>query len=114
MTILQELTLLDQLDKLNHMITQTEEFKQYCKYNHHLINSDPEVLVIISTLKSMKQYFEEFSRFGKSQPAFTAKRREVNQYKKKLDLHPIGMDFRRAAYQPQAFLPELLFHMSND
>ena len=113
MTALQELTLLDQLDKLNHMITHTEEFKQYCKYNH-LINNDPEVLEIISTFNRMKEDFEEVSRFGKYHPDFTTKRGEVNQYKKKLDLHPIDMEFRRAEYQLQALLDEVLFHMSED
>jgi len=113
MTTLQELTLLDQLDRLNHMIKQTEEFGHYCKYNH-LINNDPEVLEIISTFKRMKEDFEEVSRFGKYHPDFTTKRREINQYKKKLDLHPIVMEFRRAEYQLQALLDEVLFHMSED
>src|SRR5699024_8318940 len=113
MTTLQELTLLDQLDRLNHMIKQTEEFEHYCKYNH-LINNDPEVLEIISTFKRMKEDFEEVSRFGKYHPDFTTKRREIKQYKKKIDLHPIVMKFRRTEYQLQALIDEVLFHMSED
>lgn len=113
MNTLQELTMFDQLDHLNHMITQTEEFKRFCRYNY-LMDNDPEVLEIISKFKKLKEDFEEVQRFGKYHPDFTVKRREVNQYKKKLDLHPVVMEYRRAEYQLQELLDEVLFHISED
>ncbi|MFD2829840.1 YlbF family regulator [Corticicoccus populi] len=111
MTIDKEIEILDQLDALNEKITQTEEYKQYCHYRL-LLDSDTEVKNLIDKFSKLKIDFEEVQRFGKYHPDFSTKRREINQFKKEMDMNPVIMEFRRAEYKLQEMLDEVLYHIS--
>ncbi|GAB3069416.1 YlbF family regulator [Salinicoccus sesuvii] len=105
-----EMQILDQLDALNEKIRQTEAHQQYCKYRA-LLEEDKEVAQLIDQFTRLKLDFEEVQRFGRYHPDFSTKRREINQFKKKLDMHPVIMEYRRAEYQLQALLDEVLYHV---
>jgi cell fate (sporulation/competence/biofilm development) regulator YlbF (YheA/YmcA/DUF963 family) len=113
MTIEKEFEILDQLDALNAKIIQTEEYKQYCHYRF-LLDEDSEVKGLINTFKNLKDDFEEVQRFGKYHPDFSTKRREINQFKKELDMNPIIIEFRRAEFKLQEMLDEVLYHISHE
>ncbi|MCC4722147.1 YlbF family regulator [Salinicoccus sp. RF5] len=106
-----ELEILDQIDALNEKIRQTEVYRHYCKYRT-LLEQDEEVAGLIDQFTRLKMDFEEVQRFGKYHPDFSTKRREINQFKKKLDMHPVIMEYRRAEYQLQEMLDEVLYHVS--
>lgn len=113
MAIEKEIEILDQLDALNDMIMQTEEYKQYCHYKL-LLEQDLEVKSLINKFTKLKEDFEEVQRFGKYHPDFSTKRREINQFKKEMDMHPIIMEFRRAEFKLQGMLDEVLYHVSHE
>lgn len=112
MTIDKEMEILDQLDALNDMIVQTDEYIQYCHYRH-LLEKDSEVKSLIDNFSRLKDDFEEVQRFGKYHPDFSTKRREINQFKKELDMHPVIMEYRRAEFKLQEMLDEVLYHISH-
>lgn len=100
--------IMDLLDSLNDMVMNTEEYKNYCKYKG-LLDMDDEVRNMIKHFARLKEDFIDVERFGKYHPDFSSKRREINQYKKMLDMHPIIMEYRRAEFQLQSLLDEILF-----
>lgn len=100
--------IMDFLDSLNDMVMNTEEYKNYCKYKG-LLDTDDEVRNMIKHFARLKEDFIDVERFGKYHPDFSSKRREINQYKKMLDMHPIIMEYRRAEFQLQSLLDEILF-----
>lgn len=100
--------IMDSLDSLNDMVMNTEEYKNYCKYKG-LLDTDDEVRNMIKHFARLKEDFIDVERFGKYHPDFSSKRREINQYKKMLDIHPIIMEYRRAEFQLQSLLDEILF-----
>lgn len=100
--------IMDSLDSLNDMVMNTEEYKNYCKYKG-LLDTDDEVRNMIKHFARLKEGFIDVERFGKYHPDFSSKRREINQYKKMLDMHPIIMEYRRAEFQLQSLLDEILF-----
>ncbi len=100
--------IMDLLDSLNDMVMNTEEYKNYCKYKG-LLDTDDEVRNMIKHFARLKEDFIDVERFGKYHPDFSSKRREINQYKKMLDMHPIIMEYRRAEFQMQSLLDEILF-----
>src|SRR5699024_328021 len=100
--------IMDLLDSLNDMVMNTEEYKNYCKYKG-LLDTDDEVRNMIKHFARLKEDFIDVERFGKYHPDFSSKRREINQYKKMLDMHPIIMEYRRAEFQLQSLLDEILF-----
>ncbi|WP_411843984.1 YlbF family regulator [Salinicoccus sp. HZC-1] len=106
-----ELEIMDQLDALNEKVMETTEYKHYCKYRN-LLDSEKEVAGLINRFNKMKEEFEEVQRFGKYHPDFSTKRREINQFKKELDMNPIIMEYRKAEYQLQSLLDEILYHVS--
>ncbi|WP_020008746.1 YlbF family regulator [Salinicoccus albus] len=106
-----EMEVMDQLDALNEKVMETEIYQHYCKYSQ-LLDTDPEVSGMINRFTKLKEDFEEVQRFGKYHPDFSTKRREINQFKKQLDMHPVIMEYRRAEYQLQALLDEILYHVS--
>lgn len=111
MTIEKEMEILDQLDALNDMVKQTSEYEQYCHYRY-LLEHDSEVSKMVRKFSRLKEDYEEVQRFGKYHPDFNTKRREVNQFKKELDMHPIVMEYRRAEFKLQDLLDEVLYHVS--
>ena len=100
--------IMDMLDSLNDMVTDTEEYNNYCYYKK-LLDTDREVSQMIKKFVALKEDFEEVQRFGKYHPDFSSKRRELNQFKKSLDMTPIVMEYRRAEFQLQSMLDEVLF-----
>lgn len=102
--------IMDLLDSLNEMVTDTEEYNNYCYYKN-LLETDGEVSQMIKDFVILKEDFEEVERFGKYHPDFSTKRREINQFKKNLDMNPIVMEYRRAEFQLQSLLDEVLFHI---
>ena len=100
--------IMDMLDSLNDMVTDTEEYNNYCYYKK-LLDTDREVSQMIKKFVALKEDFEEVQRFGKHHPDFSSKRRELNQFKKSLDMTPIVMEYRRAEFQLQSMLDEVLF-----
>ncbi len=100
--------IMDMLDSLNDMVTDTEEYNNYCYYKK-LLETDREVSQMIKKFVALKEDFEEVQRFGKYHPDFSSKRRELNQFKKSLDMTPIVMEYRRAEFQLQSMLDEVLF-----
>ena len=100
--------IMDSLDSLNDMVMNTEEYKNYFKYKG-LLDTDDEVRNMIKHFARLKEDFIDVERFGKYHPDFSSKRREINQYKKMLDMHPIIMEYRRAEFQLQSLLDEILF-----
>lgn len=100
--------IMDLLDSLNDMVMNTEEYKNYFKYKG-LLDTDDEVRNMIKHFARLKEDFIDVERFGKYHPDFSSKRREINQYKKMLDMHPIIMEYRRAEFQLQSLLDEILF-----
>ncbi len=107
-----EMEVMDRIDHLNVMVRETDIYKYYCRYSR-LLEEDAEVAGLISEFNRMKVDFEEVSRFGKYHPDFSAKRRELNNFKKTLDMHPVVMEYRRAEFQLQEMLDEVLFHISS-
>lgn len=106
-----ELDIMDQLDALNKKVMETTEYTHYCKYRD-LLDTDPVASDLIKRFNKMKESFEEVQRFGKYHPDFSTKRREINQFKKELDMNPVIMEYRRAEYQLQSLLDEILYHVS--
>ncbi len=106
-----ELEIMDQLDALNSKVMETTEYRHYCKYRE-LLDTDPAAAGLIYRFTKMKEEFEEVQRFGKYHPDFSTKRREINQFKKELDMNPVVMEYRKAEYQLQALLDEILYHVS--
>ena len=100
--------IMDMLDSLNDMVTDTEEYNNYCYYKK-LLDTDREVSQMIKKFVALKEDFEEVQRFGKCHPDFSSKRRELNQFKKSLDMTPIVMEYRRAEFPLQSMLDEVLF-----
>ena len=100
--------IMDMLDSLNDMVTDTEEYNNYCYYKK-LLDTDREVSQMIKKFVALKEDFEEVQRFGKYHPDFSSKRRKLNQFKKSLDMTPIVMEYRRAEFQLQSMLDEVLF-----
>ena len=100
--------IMDSLDSLNDMVMNTEEYKNYFKYKG-LLDTDDEVRNMIKHFARLKEGFIDVERFGKYHPDFSTKRKEINQYKKALDMHPIIMEYRRAEFQLQSLLDEILF-----
>lgn len=108
MTAIMDFEILDSLDSINYMVTETEEYKNYCNYKT-LLDTDDEVRGMIKHFARLKENFIDVERFGKYHPDFSTKRKEINQYKKALDMHPIIMEYRRAEFQLQSLLDEILF-----
>lgn len=100
--------IMDSLDSINDMVTRTEEYENYCNYKD-LLETNREVSSMIKHFKRLKEDFVDVERFGKYHPDFSAKRKEINQYKKALDMNLIIMEYRRAEFQLQSLLDEVLF-----
>ena len=65
--------IMDMLDSLNDMVTDTEEYNNYCYYKK-LLDTDREVSQMIKKFVALKEDFEEVKRFGKYHPDFSSKR----------------------------------------
>lgn len=105
----EQIAILDKIDELNQMIINCDIYRNYI-YFHNMLIEDIDVQNKIQHFSLMKLEFEDVSRFGKYHPDFSTKRRELNQFKKELDLNPVIMEFKRAEFKLQELLDEVLYH----
>lgn len=100
--------ILDQIDIINEKIKNSEPYINFVKQTA-ILEQDKNAQKLIDIFRQLKVDFEEVSRFGKYHPDFSEKRRNLNNAKKSLDMNESVIEFRRAEYQLQAMLDEVLY-----
>lgn len=100
--------ILDQIDIINDKIKNSEPYVNFVKQSI-ILEQDKNAQELVDAFNHLKMDFEEVSRFGKYHPDFSEKRRALNKAKKSLDMNESVIEYRRAEYQLQAMLDEVLY-----
>lgn len=98
--------ILEETERLNQFIIQSEEARMYRQSKQRLLE-DEEAQNLIRRFVQKKEEFEEVARFGRFHPDYHRVREEMFRIKRTMDSHPAVARFKKAEKDLESILHEV-------
>ncbi|MBU9720468.1 MULTISPECIES: YlbF family regulator [Bacillaceae] len=93
-TTMTNVDVLQQAYDFGEIVTSSEIFHKYIDAKRSLtVNNEAQLLIKEFTV--IKEKYEEVQRFGKYHPDFSKVTKDVREMKRKVDTHPVVVDFKK-------------------
>ncbi|UTR15209.1 YlbF family regulator [Salipaludibacillus sp. LMS25] len=105
-TVVTDVNILQEAEQFSEMIVSSDVFQHYIQIKQD-VQHDKEAQAMIHDFQALKEKYEDVQRFGKYHPNFHEISRDVREFKRKLDTHPLISAYKVAEKELEDLLNEI-------
>ncbi|MGJ9381294.1 regulator [Salipaludibacillus neizhouensis] len=105
-TTMTDINILQESHQFSEIILESDTFNDYVDLKQQ-VQSNKEAQTMLRHFRSLKESYDEVQRFGKYHPDFKKITKEVREYKRELDTHPLIAEYKNAEKELENLLNEV-------
>lgn len=105
-TTMTDVNILQESHQFSETILESDTFHKYVELKQQ-VQSNKEAQSMLRHFHGLKESYDEVQRFGKYHPDFKKITKDVREYKRELDTHPLIAEYKSAEKELEGLLNEV-------